>query len=68
MLEDIYGFYYDTALASPSGLPSLLAEIPKSHGVFGTDYPYASEQVCKFTCKGTLDKLNSSVRGCVWRV
>ncbi len=46
-MTDIRSFYYDTALVAPSGLPSLLGVIPSEHIVFGTDYPYASEKVCK---------------------
>ncbi|MBB6143807.1 aminocarboxymuconate-semialdehyde decarboxylase [Silvibacterium bohemicum] len=46
-MTDIRSFYYDTALVSPSGLPSLLGTIPCEHIVFGTDYPYASEKVSK---------------------
>ncbi len=54
-MTDIRSFYYDTALVADSGLPSLLATIPGDHIVFGTDYPYASEKVCKiFTAN--LDK------------
>ncbi len=54
-MNDIRSFYYDTALVATSGLPSLLSTIPSEHLVFGTDYPYASEKVCKvFTAN--LDK------------
>ncbi len=60
-MADIRSFYYDTALVTDSGLPSLLATIPLDHIVFGTDYPYASEKVCKiFT--SNLDHSNDLTR------
>ncbi len=47
LLADQRSFYFDTALVAPSGLPSLLSSIFTDRILFGTDYPYASEQVCK---------------------
>jgi predicted TIM-barrel fold metal-dependent hydrolase len=41
-LEDVRGFWFDTALASsPAALPSLLAVADPGRIVFGTDSPYA---------------------------
>ena len=45
LLGDMRKFYFDTALVAPSGLPSLLAFSDPSHIVFGSDFPYASQQV-----------------------
>ncbi len=47
LLEEMKSFYFDTALTAPSGLPTLLAFAAPGHILFGTDYPYASEKVCK---------------------
>ena len=47
LLEEMKAFYFDTALTAPSGLPTLLAFAAPGHILFGTDYPYASEKVCK---------------------
>lgn len=53
-MTDIQSFFFDTALVSPSGIPSLIGTIPLSQIVFGTDYPYASEKVSK-TFDSNLD-------------
>ena len=47
LLAEMKSFYFDTALAAPSGLPSLLAFAAPGRVYFGTDYPYASEKVSK---------------------
>jgi len=47
LMADMQSFYFDTALVAPSGIPSLIASVPLSQIVFGTDYPYASEPVSK---------------------
>ena len=47
LLAEMKSFYFDTALAAPSGLPSLLAFAATGRVYFGTDYPYASEKVSK---------------------
>ncbi len=54
-ITDIQSFFFDTALVAPSGIPSLVATIPLSQIVFGTDYPYASESVSK-TFTANLDR------------
>lgn len=44
LLEDLSGFYFDTALSgSPTALPSLLAFAQPGHVLFGSDWPYAPE-------------------------
>ena len=54
LLLEMKEFYFDTALAGHTGLPSLLAFAAPSHVLFGTDYPYAPVSVVKaFT--GSLD-------------
>lgn len=41
-LEDLRGFYFDTALSStPAALPSLLAFAEPGHVTFGSDFPFA---------------------------
>ncbi|MFE5286010.1 amidohydrolase family protein [Nocardia sp. NPDC056611] len=54
-LEDLRGFFFDTALSgSPAALPSLLAFAEPGHVLFGTDWPFAPEPgVAYFT--GQLD-------------
>lgn len=43
VLEDLAGFYFDTALsASPTSLPSLTAFAKPGHILFGSDWPYAT--------------------------
>lgn len=44
ILEDLSGFYFDTALSgSPAALPSLLAFARPDHVLFGSDWPFAPE-------------------------
>lgn len=38
-------FYFDTALSSPSALPSLLEFAGADHVLYGSDYPYAAASV-----------------------
>ena len=47
IMTGVRSFFFDTALVAPSGIPSLVATVPLDHIVFGTDYPYASENVSK---------------------
>lgn len=45
VLTDLKRFYFDTALAaSPSSLPALLAFAEPGHVLYGSDWPFASEQ------------------------
>ncbi len=55
IMTDIKGFYFDTALVAPSGIPSLIGTVPLRQIVFGTDYPYAAEKVSK-TFDTNLDR------------
>jgi predicted TIM-barrel fold metal-dependent hydrolase len=41
LTSDMQAFYFDTALSTPTGLPSLLAFAVPGHILFGSDYPYA---------------------------
>jgi aminocarboxymuconate-semialdehyde decarboxylase len=41
LLSGMQAFYFDTALSTPTGLPSLLAFAAPGHILFGSDYPYA---------------------------
>ncbi|MFJ8629274.1 amidohydrolase family protein [Streptomyces sp. NPDC093568] len=42
VLEDLRGFYFDTALSSsPAALPTLLAFARPGHVLFGSDWPFA---------------------------
>lgn len=54
LMTDLRSFHFDTALVAASGLPSLLSFVSTDHILFGTDYPYASEKVCK-TFTANLD-------------
>jgi predicted TIM-barrel fold metal-dependent hydrolase len=48
-------FYYDLALAAPSALPSLLAAVPPSQLLFGTDWCAASAEPVA-VCTDGLDR------------
>jgi len=41
LTSDMQAFYFDTALSTPTGLPSLLAFAAPGHILYGSDYPYA---------------------------
>ncbi|MEY9857784.1 putative TIM-barrel fold metal-dependent hydrolase [Catenulispora sp. GAS73] len=44
ILDDLRGFYFDTALtSSPAALPSLLAFAKPGHVLYGSDWPFAPE-------------------------
>ncbi|MFB7508104.1 amidohydrolase family protein [Streptomyces broussonetiae] len=46
ILSDLQGFYFDTALsATPSALPSLLAFAAPGHVLYGSDFPFAREEL-----------------------
>lgn len=51
ILDDLAGFYFDTAMSSsPTALPSLLAFTSPSHILFGSDWPYVpNEGISYFT-------------------
>jgi 6-methylsalicylate decarboxylase len=45
ILDELRGFYVDTALsATPTALPSLTAFFPPGHVLYGSDFPFAPEQ------------------------
>ncbi|MDO5696900.1 MAG: amidohydrolase family protein [Dermatophilus congolensis] len=53
-LESLRRFYFDTALSSPTGLPSLVDFAAPGHITFGSDWPYANaDRAALFT--GELD-------------
>ncbi len=54
LLAQFRKFYFDTALSTPDGLPSLLAFAAPGHVVFGADNPYISVDV-QATFSGNLD-------------
>lgn len=41
LLDQLRSFYFDTALSSPSALPSLVEFAKPDHLLFGSDFPYA---------------------------
>ncbi|RSM55169.1 amidohydrolase [Amycolatopsis sp. WAC 01376] len=44
VLDDLAGFFFDTAMsASPAALPSLLAFAKPGHVLYGSDWPFAPE-------------------------
>ncbi|MET8771728.1 amidohydrolase family protein [Streptomyces sp. NPDC004658] len=46
VVEQMRSFYFDTALtASPSSLPSLLAFAKPGHVLYGSDWPFAEEEI-----------------------
>jgi predicted TIM-barrel fold metal-dependent hydrolase len=46
VVEQMRNFYFDTALtASPSSLPSLLAFARPGHVLYGSDWPFAEEEI-----------------------
>jgi predicted TIM-barrel fold metal-dependent hydrolase len=54
VVEEFRTFYFDTALtASPSSLPSLLSFAKPGHVLFGSDWPFAEEEIPYYS--GHLD-------------
>ncbi|NJC69929.1 amidohydrolase [Planosporangium thailandense] len=54
VVEQLRSFYFDLALtASPSSLPSLLAFAKPGHLLYGSDWPFAEEEIPYYT--GFLD-------------
>lgn len=60
ILDDLAGFYFDTALsASPAALPSLLAFAKPGHVLYGSDWPFAPElAVAYFNTWATDEAIN----------
>lgn len=53
ILDDLRGFYYDTALSSsPAALPTLLAFARPGHVLFGSDWPFAPAPACQYFANG----------------
>ncbi|MEV1068778.1 amidohydrolase family protein [Streptomyces sp. NPDC050263] len=52
-LDDLRGFYYDTALSSsPAALPTLLAFARPGHVLFGSDWPFAPTPASQYFAGG----------------
>ncbi|WP_435282907.1 amidohydrolase family protein [Streptomyces koelreuteriae] len=52
-LDDLRGFYYDTALSSsPAALPTLLAFARPGHVLFGSDWPFAPAPAGQYFASG----------------
>jgi predicted TIM-barrel fold metal-dependent hydrolase len=63
-------FYYDMALSSPSGLPSLLSAVPSDRILFGTDWCAAPAEVVAAGVRSLEDELSElaeSVRADIYR-
>ncbi|WP_460062761.1 amidohydrolase family protein [Streptomyces sp. YKOK-I1] len=55
-LDDLRGFYYDTALsAGPAALPTLLAFARPGHVLFGSDWPFAPTPAGQYFTNGLDD-------------
>ncbi|MER7184241.1 amidohydrolase family protein [Streptomyces hyaluromycini] len=53
ILEDLRGFYFDTALSSsPAALPTLLAFARPGHVLFGSDWPFAPAAAGQYFANG----------------
>ncbi|MFF4303096.1 amidohydrolase family protein [Streptomyces sp. NPDC001601] len=53
ILEDLRGFYFDTALSSsPAALPTLLAFARPGHVLFGSDWPFAPAAAGQYFATG----------------
>jgi predicted TIM-barrel fold metal-dependent hydrolase len=53
LLDELAGFYFDTALSStPAALPTLLAFAKPGHITFGSDFPFAPVEVSRFFASG----------------
>jgi predicted TIM-barrel fold metal-dependent hydrolase len=60
VLEQLRGFYFDTALsANPATLPSLLAFAQPGHIMFGSDWPFAPQLAVQYFTSG-LDAYNDA--------
>jgi predicted TIM-barrel fold metal-dependent hydrolase len=55
VLDDLAGFYFDTALSSsPASLPSLLAFARPGHVLYGSDWPFVPPELARYFT-GVLD-------------
>ena len=53
VLDDLRGFYFDTALSSsPAALPTLLAFAKPGHVMFGSDWPFAPKVAGQYFANG----------------
>ncbi|MFJ8113701.1 amidohydrolase family protein [Streptomyces sp. NPDC096132] len=67
-LDDLRGFYYDTALSSsPAALPTLLAFARPGHVLFGSDWPFAPAPAGQYFAGGLDDGLDPGTLAAVNR-
>lgn len=53
VIDELAGFYFDTALTStPAALPSLLAFAKPGHVTFGSDWPFGPVEVGQYYAAG----------------
>ncbi|MGW1620437.1 amidohydrolase family protein [Streptomyces sp. NPDC002172] len=68
ILDDLRGFYFDTALSSsPAALPTLLAFARPGHVLFGSDWPFAPTAAGQYFANGLDAELTPDVRHAVNR-
>ncbi|MEU6141068.1 amidohydrolase family protein [Streptomyces sp. NPDC047081] len=68
VLEDLRGFYFDTALSSsPAALPTLLAFARPGHVLFGSDWPFAPAAAGQYFAGGLETGTDSATRAAIDR-
>ncbi|MEU9410217.1 amidohydrolase family protein [Streptomyces sp. NPDC048281] len=68
VLEDLRGFYFDTALSSsPAALPTLLAFARPGHVLFGSDWPFAPAAAGQYFANGLDSGVDAGTRAAVDR-
>lgn len=68
VLDELAGFYFDTALSStPAALPSLLAFAKPGHVTFGSDFPFATLAASQYFVAGLerYDGLDDHARAAI---
>ncbi|MFC8515391.1 amidohydrolase family protein [Streptomyces sp. NPDC057257] len=68
VLEDLRGFYFDTALSSsPAALPTLLAFARPGHVLFGSDWPFAPAAAGQYFVNGLEGGADPGTRAAIDR-
>ncbi|MFG2957517.1 amidohydrolase family protein [Streptomyces sp. NPDC048291] len=68
ILDDLRGFYFDTALSSsPAALPTLLAFARPGHVLFGSDWPFAPTAAGQYFANGLDVEATPDIRHAVNR-
>ncbi|WP_405625321.1 amidohydrolase [Streptomyces sp. NBC_00016] len=68
VLDDLRGFFYDTALSSsPAALPTLLAFARPGHILFGSDWPFAPTPAGQYFAGGLDSGVDPGTRAAVNR-